>query len=220
MGTHADVSRDSTSKQASPLGRHPRMSVFPTGAARACLVNLNRRDAVSTLKVRVSLWALRKGQLNRHTRYRPATTTRNTATQWSRRSEGGFPQEKGQQIFERTKRPLGTDYRLWQYLARAKLSEIHFPKSPLRRSTMCDDLLFEKGSVESTHKVPTSHYHAKHRLALPGARCGRVARWTNAPARIFKDPAPTPTSQSVPPTPPTALRRPLRPAASSLAVRS
>ena len=31
---------------------------------------------------------LRKGQLNRHTRYRPATTTRNTATQWSRRSVG------------------------------------------------------------------------------------------------------------------------------------
>ena len=30
--------------------------------------------------------SLRKGQLNRHTRYRPATTTRNTATQWSRRS--------------------------------------------------------------------------------------------------------------------------------------
>ena len=29
---------------------------------------------------------LRKGQLNRHTRYRPATTTRNTATQRSRRS--------------------------------------------------------------------------------------------------------------------------------------
>ena len=25
-------------------------------------------------------------------------------------------------------------------------------------------LLFEKGSVESTHKVPTSHYHAKHSL--------------------------------------------------------
>ena len=25
---------------------------------------------------------------------------------------------------------------------------------------------FEKGSVESTHKVPTSHYHTKHRLAL------------------------------------------------------
>ena len=35
----------------------------------------------------VVAWAfLRKGQLNRHTRYRPATTTRNTATQWSRRS--------------------------------------------------------------------------------------------------------------------------------------
>ena len=29
-------------------------------------------------------WLLRKGQLNRHTRYRPATTTRNTATQRSR----------------------------------------------------------------------------------------------------------------------------------------
>jgi hypothetical protein len=42
-------------------------------------------------------------------------------------------------------------------------------------------------------------------------RSGRAARWTNTPARIFKDPAPTPTtSQSVPPTPPTALRRPLR----------
>ena len=27
---------------------------------------------------------LRKGQLNRHTRYQPATTTRNTVTQWSR----------------------------------------------------------------------------------------------------------------------------------------
>ena len=165
-------------------------------------------------------WALRKGQLNRHTRYRPATTTRNTATQWSRRSEGGFPQEKGQQIFERTERPLGTDYRLWQ-LARAKLSEIHFPKSPLRRSTMCDDLLFEKGSVESTHKVPTSHYHAKHRLALRSRRTPSLGGLTHRrPARIFKDPAPTPTSQSVPPTPPTALRRPLRPAASSPAVRS
>ena len=29
------------------------------------------------------LGSLRKGQLNRHTRYRPATTTRNTATQRS-----------------------------------------------------------------------------------------------------------------------------------------
>ena len=49
----------------------------------------------------------------------------------------------------------------------------------------------EKGSVESTYKVPTSHYHTKHRT---DGRChrGRVARWTNTPARIFKDPAPTP----------------------------
>ena len=52
---------------------------------------------------------LRKGQLNRHTRYRPATTARNTATQRSRHSE---------------------------------------------------------------------------------------TRWTNTPVRIFKDPAPTPTSRS------------------------
>jgi len=58
---------------------------------------------------------------------------------------------------------------------------------------------FAKGSVESTHKVPTSHYHAKHRLAKRSAlndtrkrarplphetlpRSGRVARWTNSPA--------------------------------------
>ena len=37
----------------------------------------------------------------------------------------------------------------------------------------------EKGSVESTHKVTTSHYHTKH--------ChvgGRAARWTHTPARI------------------------------------
>jgi hypothetical protein len=27
-----------------------------------------------------------------------------------------------------------------------------------------------KGSVESTHKVPTSHYHTKHRLALRSRR--------------------------------------------------
>ena len=31
----------------------------------------------------VEMKTLRKGQLNRHTRYRPATTTRNTATQRS-----------------------------------------------------------------------------------------------------------------------------------------
>ena len=54
---------------------------------------------------------------------------------------------------------------------------------------------FAKGSVESTHKVPplvpTSHYHTK-----PGTdwRChsGRVARWTNTPARISRIRPPTP----------------------------
>ena len=54
---------------------------------------------------------------------------------------------------------------------------------------------FAKGSVESTHKVPplvpTSHYHTK-----PGTdwRChsGRVARWTNTPARISRSGPPTP----------------------------
>jgi hypothetical protein len=57
--------------------------------------------------------------------------------------------------------------------------------------------LFAKGSVESTHKVPTSHYHTKHRT---DGRChrGRVARWTNTPARIFKDPAPGPHPPSQP----------------------
>ena len=58
---------------------------------------------------------------------------------------------------------------------------------------------FAKGSVESTHKVPTSHYHTKHR---PDGRwrCGRVARWTNTPpARIIKDP-------DLPPVPATLHR--------------
>ena len=35
---------------------------------------------------------------------------------------------------------------------------------------------FEKWSVESTHKVPTSHYHTTRNT---GPRGGRVARWTN-----------------------------------------
>ena len=30
--------------------------------------------------------------------------------------------------------------------------------------------MFAQGSVESTHKVPTSHYHTKHRLALRSRR--------------------------------------------------
>ena len=58
---------------------------------------------------------------------------------------------------------------------------------------------FVKGSVESTHKVPTSHYqHTKHKT---DGRChrGRVARWNNKPARIFKDPPP-PTA--IPPSQP------------------
>ena len=58
----------------------------------------------------------RKGQLNRHTRYRPATTTRNTATH------------------------------------------------------------IAKGSVESTHKVPTSHYHTKHCHAVVGSLGGLTHR--------------------------------------------
>ena len=78
--------------------------------------------------------------------------------------------------------------------------------------------LFAKGSIESTHKVPTSHYlrkgqlnrpnrHTRSQLTsdkVPGTdqplphetlpRSGRVTRWTNTPVRIFKDPAPTPTA--------------------------
>ena len=54
---------------------------------------------------------------------------------------------------------------------------------------------FAKGSVESTHKVPplvpTSHYHTKSGTDW---RChsGRVARWTNTPARISRIRPPTP----------------------------
>ena len=50
-------------------------------------------------------------------------------------------------------------------------------------------MLFEKGSVESTHKVTTSHYLLPHET-LP--RSGRATRWTNTPVKIFKDPAPHP----------------------------
>ena len=48
---------------------------------------------------------------------------------------------------------------------------------PVRRSRARTTHRIAKGSVESTHKVPTSHYHTKHR---PDGRwrCGRVARWT------------------------------------------
>ena len=73
------------------------------------------------------------------------------------------------------------------------------------------------GSQVSNLRKGQLNRHTRYRPAtLPHEtlpRSGRVARWTNTPARIFKDPhpAPTPTSQSVPPTPPTALRRPLRP---------
>ena len=66
-----------------------------------------------------------------------------------------------------------------------------------------------KGSVESTHEVPTSHYHTFETLP----RSGRVARWTNTPARIFKDPAPTPVPATLHHRPPAlaALSRVLAP---------
>ena len=61
---------------------------------------------------------------------------------------------------------------------------------------------FAKGSVESTHKVPKGtdqplphETHEDRRALSPRSRLGRAARWTNSsntPARIFKDPAPTP----------------------------
>ena len=40
--------------------------------------------------------------------------------------------------------------------------EVSGPRTPIH--------YVEKGSVESTHKVPTSHYHTKHRLALRSRR--------------------------------------------------
>ena len=45
-------------------------------------VNVNTYDS-DDCRNSTALYNLRKGQLNRHTRYRPATTTRNTATQRS-----------------------------------------------------------------------------------------------------------------------------------------
>ena len=107
--------------------------------------------------------------MNRHTRYRPATTTRNTATQWSRRSFIA----KGS--VESTHKVPTSHYDLLRHetlLRNAKGSVESTHNS-----------FIAKGSVESTHKVPTSHYHAKHRT---DGRChrGRVARWTNTPARI------------------------------------
>jgi hypothetical protein len=40
---------------------------------------------------------------------------------------------------------------------------------------------FEKGSVESTHKVPTSHYHAKHCHAVKVERIYAAAAGTYYP---------------------------------------
>jgi hypothetical protein len=66
----------------------------------------------------------------------------------------------------------------------AKL-EVRLPRKS-SHLTCLFDLDFEKGSVESTHKVPTSHYHTKHCHAVVASLGGLT------PARIFKDPAPTP----------------------------
>ena len=88
------------------------------------------------------------------------------------------------------------------------------------------------GSVESTHKQckdhATSHYHTKHCVkhcyavvASLGGNGGLTHR--RGLSSLYQGSGPTPwpcTCRSVPPTQPTALRRPLRPAASSPAVRS
>ena len=51
------------------------------GGGSVLLITVHRHRARRDRSA--SLCFLRKGQLNRHTRHRPATTTRNTATQWS-----------------------------------------------------------------------------------------------------------------------------------------
>lgn len=53
--------------------------------------------------------------------------------------------------------------------------------------------------IESTGSQPATTYKT-----LPSSGC--ATWWTYTPARIFKDPTPTFTSISVPPTPPTVLR--------------
>ena len=50
-----------------------------------------------------------------------------------------------------------------------------------------------QGSVESTHKVPTSHYRTKHCHAAAVPLGGG---WTNTPVRIFKDTGPPPPFQT------------------------
>ena len=51
---------------------------------------------------------------------------------------------------------------------------------------------FEKWSVESTHKVPTSHYHTTRNT---GPRGGRVARWTNTGEDVSRvRPSPVPAT--------------------------
>ena len=47
---------------------------------------------------------------------------------------------------------------------------------------------FAKGSVESTHKVPTSHYHTKHCHAAVVSLGGLTMGLTHRAVRIFKDP--------------------------------
>ena len=47
---------------------------------------------------------------------------------------------------------------------------------------------FEKGSVENRH----TRYRPATTTRNTDWRCGRAARWTNTPARIFKDPVPHP----------------------------
>jgi hypothetical protein len=70
-------------------------------------------------------------------------------------------------------------------------------------------LLFEKGSVESTHKVPTSHYHAKHCHAVVASLGGLTHRRglsrirpppPSRPRYIYRPPADS--SRDRPPMPP------------------
>ena len=61
---------------------------------------------------------------------------------------------------------------------------------PTEQSKLSTLLLLRKGQLNrhtsgTTYHANTSHYHTKHRT---GGRwhCGRVARWTNTPARISR----------------------------------
>ena len=51
--------------------------------------------------------------------------------------------------------------RMFEYFEKGSVESTHKVPTSHYRTKHCHSFI-EKGSVESTHKVPTSHYHTKH----------------------------------------------------------